>query len=308
MVKILFVGCGGVGGYFGARLLASGLDVAFSVTENSRADIEQKGLTVLSPKGDIKFDSIETLSNTSKAVFDYIFIAVKTIHLNNIIEILDKHSNSNTRFIPLLNGVNAQQNLVEKGINKTQIYGGLAKIISFKQSTGVIKHVGSEPHITLGLFTDVDYENDEENRIEHLLSILKGALLSAGLSKDIEQALWRKFLFVASWGALASAVELSIGEIREADTFSDLILLLKEYQSIANIKREIIDESVVEQTLMFMKQLPAQSTTSMQRDIANGLPSEFDALVEFPLSLAVVNNIDTPILAECACIIRSKCN
>lgn len=308
MVRILFIGCGGVGGYFGARLLASGLDIVYSVTENSRADIEQKGLKVLSPKGNVELDNIELLGATSTEVFDYIFIAVKTIHLNNIIKILDKHSDLNTRFIPLLNGVNAQHNLAEKGINKAQIYGGLAKIISFKQSPGVIKHVGSEPHITLGLFTDVEYENDEQRRMEHLLSILKGADISAGLSKDVEQALWRKFLFVASWGALASAVELSIGEIRQGDTFSDLILLLNEYQSIANIKREIIDESVIEQTLMFMKQLPAQSTTSMQRDIANGQPSEFDALVEFPLSLAVANNIETPKLAESARIIRSKCN
>jgi len=308
MVKILFVGCGGVGGYFGAKLLASGLDVSFMVTEESRADIEQKGLKVLSPKGDIELRNVDVLTSKSNDLFDYIFIAVKTIHLDNIIKILDKHSDLNTRFIPLLNGVNAQQYLVEKGINKAQIYGGLAKIISFKQAPGLIKHVGSEPHITLGLFTDVDYENHEQSRIEHLLSILKDADLSVGLSKDIEQALWRKFLFVASWGVLASALELSIGEIRVGHTFSDLTLLLQEYQSIANFEREIIDDSVVEQTLTFMKQLPSQSTTSMQRDIEKGLPSEFDSLAEYPLSLAIANNIETPKLAECVHIIRSKCN
>ncbi|WDE03245.1 2-dehydropantoate 2-reductase [Thalassomonas viridans] len=302
-MRIVFVGCGAVGGYFGARLLQSGEDVSFIARNRQLAALQSQGLTVKSIAGDAKLTDIQAMQ-TPKAGFkaDIIFVTVKTFQLAEALPAIKSMLAPHTRVIPLLNGICAAKNLMEGGVPKQNILGGLAKIIAKVSEPGVVSHTGATPHITLGLFKDS--EASEQALLDKLASILKKADISTGISRNIELALWRKYLFVAAWGALACVAKAPVGELRDnPGTRAVLIKLMQEYRSIANSLGVDINQAIVDETLAFIDQLPPESETSMQRDIASQTPSEFDALVTDALNLAREQGIDVPRLSFCHAVL-----
>ncbi|WP_281558677.1 2-dehydropantoate 2-reductase [Thalassomonas sp. RHCl1] len=302
-MRIVFVGCGAVGGYFGARLLQSGEDVTFIARNQQLTALKQQGLTIKSIAGDASLTDIQAMENPEAGFkADIIFVTVKTFQLAGALPAIKSMLAPHTRVIPLLNGVSAAKNLMEGGIAKQHILGGLAKIIAKVSEPGVINHTGATPHITLGLFNDS--EASEQTLLNDLAQRLKKAGISTGLSRNIELALWRKYLFVAAWGALACVARAPVGALREnSGTRVVLIKLMQEYRAIANSLRVEINQQIIDETLAFIDQLPEQSETSMQRDIANQTSSEFDALVTDALNLAREQGLDVPRLSFCHAII-----
>ncbi|WDE13927.1 ketopantoate reductase family protein [Thalassomonas haliotis] len=298
-MRIVFVGCGAVGGYFGGRLLQSGEDVSFVARKRQFEVLKQQGLTINSIAGDAKLSDIQVMQAPDgdfKA--DIIFVTVKTFQLSGALPAIKSLLAPHTRVIPLLNGVSAAKKLMDGGIAKKHILGGLAKIIAKVSEPGVISHTGATPHITLGLFKDS--EPSEQNLLNALAQKLKNAGISTGISRNIELALWRKYLFVAAWGALACVAGVSIGPLREnPGTRAVLIKLIQEYRAIANSLGVEINQQIVDETLTFIDQLPGHSETSMQRDIASHSAGEFDALVTDALNLAREQGIDVPRLSFC---------
>jgi 2-dehydropantoate 2-reductase len=204
----------------------------------------------------------------------------------------------------------------EHGIALENIIGGLAKIIAEKETNGVINHQGSKPHITLGAFSDktlVDLRVEQVNEAQaarvkvqttELLSevakCFKLAGISVGVTSDIKLALWRKFILVAAWGALAAARKLNLGEIRSQSHISFLLeRIVNEYADIARKAGVKLGDKHIKETLSFLSRLPDSSETSMQRDLAGGQHSEFDVLVAYPMTLVTEFNLSVPVLTQC---------
>jgi 2-dehydropantoate 2-reductase len=225
-----------------------------------------------------------------------------------------------TRVIPLLNGVNAVDVMQDHGIALENMFGGLAKIIAKKTSDGVINHTGSKPHITLGVFSDevledsiVDsrFEQVDEvkaaqvkaevtERLSAIAKCFKLAGVSVGVTSDIKLALWRKFILVAAWGALAAARKLNLGEIRAKSHITFLLeRIVNEYADIARKAGIKIGDKHIKETLSFLSRLPDSSETSMQRDLAAGQYSEFDVLMAYPMTLVAEFNLSVPVLTQC---------
>ena len=302
-MRIVFVGCGAVGGYFGGRLQQSGEDVSFIARGEQLAALQQQGLAIKSIAGDVKLKDIKVME-TPPADFkaDIIFVTVKTFQLEGALPVIKSMLAPRTRVIPLLNGVSAAKYLTEGGIPGEHILGGLAKIIAKVSEPGVINHTGATPHITLGLFKNS--EASEQTLLSELAQRLKKAGISTGISRSIELALWRKYLFVAAWGALGCVARAGVGELRENHgTRAVLIKLMQEYRAIANSLGVEINQAIVDETLAFIDQLPGESETSMQRDIGANQPSEFDALVTDALTLAREQGIDVPRLSFCHAVL-----
>ena len=191
------------------------------------------------------------------------------------------------------------------GISRANILGGLAKIIAEKTADGVINHTGAKPHITLGALpsNNVDEKIGQKAASQVLSAIAKSLKLSGisvGVTSDIEQALWRKYIFVAAWGALAAARKLTLGEIRSQSHIQFLLeRLVHEYANIAVKLGVDIKDKHISETLTFLTRLPATSETSMQRDIAAGRESEFDVLVAYPKMQADKLSVSAPVLTQC---------
>ena len=312
-MHFVIVGCGAVGGYFGGRLAQHGEKVTFIARGQQLKTLQESGLNIESIEGDVHLPSIdvenaENLNSDSlSAPADVIFLCVKSYQLADAIVQIKSLISEQTRVIPLLNGVNVAEVMKEHGILLENIFGGLAKIIAVKNTDGTIIHSGAKPHITLGAFAcnDTKIENDdlkavEAKQLSEIAKRLKLAGISVGVTSDIHLALWRKFIFVAAWGALASARKFNLGEIRSQSHIEFLLeRIVIEYAEIARKIGVQLSDKHIKETMTFLSRLPGSSETSMQRDIATGQQSEFDILVAYPMKLVKELNISAPVLTQC---------
>lgn len=316
-MHFVIVGCGAVGGYFGGRLAQYGENVTFVARGKQFQSMQASGLTINSIDGDVTLDKVNVLDAENLTVeslitpADVIFLCVKSYQLLSAIAQIKPLIHENTRVIPLLNGVNAADVIQEQGVRPENIFGGLAKIIAEKTTEGVIKHTGAKPHITLGAFTHKNLAHESKElvlmaktadtgRLSNIVKCLKLAGISVGVTSDIELALWRKFIFVAAWGALASARKLNLGEMRTQSHIEFLLeRIINEYADIARKMGVNLNNKHIKETLTFLSRLPETSETSMQRDIAAGQQSEFDILVAYPMAQVTALNLSAPVLTQC---------
>jgi len=306
-MHFVIMGSGAVGGYFGGRLAQVGEKVTFIARNQHFQVLKEDGLQIKSIKGDIhltKVDVTQTASDIKEA--DVIFIAVKSFQLASALKQIKPIISKSTRIIPLLNGVNTIEAIRCANIASENVYGGLAKIISHVKAPGIISHTGAKPHITLGLAHAIDNAVNvkEQDRLTEISNKLTNAGISVGLTSNIHMALWRKFIFVAAWGALASVVKTNVGILRSHHATKELLeQIVTEYAQLANAENVVITETMVKETMAFIGALPEHSETSMQKDIAQGMHSEFAVLVEYPKQLAEKHRINTPVLTFCyACL------
>ena len=300
-MHFVIMGSGAVGGYFGGRLAQAGEKVTFIARNEHYKMMKQHGLTIHSIVGDVHLPNITVVQNTAEIKnVDVIFIAVKSFQLPPALAQIKPIINKATRIIPLLNGVNALEAITTANIDKENVYGGLAKIISELRSPGIISHTGAKPHITLGLASVAINDEVELNRLKVIADTLKNSGVSVGITKNIQIAIWRKFIFVAAWGALASLIKVPVGVLRSRQEPRMLLhSIVNEYALLANAQGVFITQVMIDETLTFIDSLPEYSETSMQKDIANGAMSEFSALVAFPKQLSDKHGINTPILDFC---------
>ncbi|TWX73612.1 ketopantoate reductase family protein [Colwellia sp. C1TZA3] len=324
-MHFVIVGCGAVGGYFGGRLAQYGENVTFVARGQQFQSMQSSGLTIKSIEGDVQLDKVNVVNaqnltaETLTTPADVIFLCVKSYQLPAVIAQIKPLILKHTRVIPLLNGVNAVDVMQKHGIALENIIGGLAKIIAEKTADGVINHTGAKPHITIGAFTDFTDEVLADSRVEQvdevkaarakvqateLLSEIakcfKLAGVSIGVTSDIKLALWRKFILVAAWGALAGARKMNLGEIRAQSHITFLLeRIVNEYADIARKAGVNLGDKHIKETLSFLSRLPDSSETSMQRDLAAGQHSEFDVLIAYPMTLVTELNLSVPVLTQC---------
>jgi 2-dehydropantoate 2-reductase len=318
VMHFVIVGCGAVGGYFGGRLAQHGENVTFVARGQQFQSMQTSGLTIKSIEGDVQLDQVNVVNaqsltaETLPTPADVIFLCVKSFQLPVAIAQIKALILPHTRVIPLLNGVNAVDVMQEHGIALENIFGGLAKIIAEKTADGVINHTGSKPHITLGAFSDevlVDSSDEVKadqvkaeatERLSAIAKCFKLAGVSVGVTSDIKLALWRKFILVAAWGALASARKLNLGEIRAQSHITFLLeRIVNEYVDIARKAGVKLGDKHIKETLSFLSRLPDSSETSMQRDLSAGQHSEFDVLIAYPMTLVTEFNLSVPVLTQC---------
>ncbi len=298
-MHFVIVGSGAVGGYFGAKLAQHGKQVTFIARNEHLSAIKERGLAVKSINGDFHLETVTVQKDTAGIEnVDVVILAVKSFQLRHAFELISSILNDTTRIVPLLNGVDATNQLIDTGIEKRHIYGGLAKIISKVSQPGVISHTGAEPHITMGLL-ELSCEKQEFERFDQITQCIKSCQISLRTTENISIALWRKFIFVAAWGAIAATENKTIGELRSLPNRNTLVQVINEYIDIAKANGVDVPENVAQEIMTFIDALPEASKTSMQRDIEQSKPSEVDSLVSYPYHLAKKYNLTTPILLHC---------
>ena len=289
-MKIAIIGTGGVGGYFGGRLALHGHDVTFLARGDHRAAIDRQGLQVKSVLGDFEVNPAKTVDDISEmGKSDLILIAVKAWQLKEIVTKLEPLVDNSTLVIPLLNGVDALQEL-QTGITQKNLLGGLCRIISQIESPGVINHFAVEPSITLG-----ELENKPTPRLEELQKEFEAAGIKTHVSEHIQDELWKKFIMICTGGLLA-VTRSNYGEVLGNDTTRKMLTgLMQEIHQLSLALGLNIDYSYVEETLKFLDKMDPKSTASMSRDIWDGKPSELDYLNGAVVRLADQYGVEVPI-------------
>jgi 2-dehydropantoate 2-reductase len=272
-MRFAVFGAGAVGGYFGARLAHSQNEVVFIARGEHLQVMRTRGLLIESIKGDLQLPSVKVTDNPETVgEADVVLVAVKTWQLHEAAQKMKPLCGSRTLVLPLLNGVEAPDQL-GNAVGFKHVLAGLAKIIAYKAGPGHIRHIGAEPHIAFGKL-----DNRASQRCRDLLRAFEEAGISAEIPPDIYSALWSKFLIVAAWGGVGAVTRAPVGVIRKLpQTRNMLIQAMEEIAEVAQARSIHLPQTIVTKTLSFIDALPSNNTTSLQRDLAEGRPSELDA-------------------------------
>ena len=289
-MRILIYGTGGVGGYFGGKLAKAGNDVTFIARGEHLSASRSNGLKVLSPQGDFTVENAQATDDVdSLDAMDLIILGVKSWQVKAAVTSVKALIKPGTIVLPLQNGVFANGEIIAV-IGKPNLVGGLCKIISRIESPGVINHMMYDPAITIG-----ELDNQKSPRVENLLSLFDQAGIHAAFTANIDAALWKKFMFICT-GGLGALTRSSYGVNREMPGTRKLLLdLITEIYSLGRHVGIALKERDIENTVKVVDSLPFKATSSMQRDLIEGRPSELEYLNGAVVKLATENSFSTPV-------------
>jgi 2-dehydropantoate 2-reductase len=289
-MKIVVVGTGGVGGYFGGRLANAGHDVTFIARGEHLKAIHEKGLTVKSIKGDFTLDKVkvtDNLNNVGKA--DLIILALKAWQIKPLIGDISNLLKNDTIILPLQNGITIADELSEV-IPYRHIVGGTCRIISMIESPGVIRHSGVDPVIFFG-----ELDKSETSRLQMLKEIFIKAGIDARATNKIDVELWKKFILICVSGLLAVS-RTTYGQIREIKETRQLMTdLFNEVYNLSCAAGVEIEDNYVDKVVAAIDTYAYDSTSSLTRDVLDGKPSEIEYQNGAVVRLAEKLGVDVPV-------------
>jgi 2-dehydropantoate 2-reductase len=289
-MKIAVIGAGAVGGYFGGRLAASGNDLVFLVRGKTFEALRSGPLRVKSINGDFEVKVRATGDPAEIKGPDAVLVAVKAWQIPEAAEAIRKMQAENSVVIPLQNGMEAPLQLAAV-LGTDRVAGGLCRIVAQAIGPGEIHHRAAKPSIEFGELEPL--RNPE--RLEQLRDAFVRSDVRCQISRDIALAMWEKFLFII-WGALGAVTRLSIGPIRSSPELrARLVAALEEVAQIARAHGKDLNAETISKTLAMLDAQPAETTSSMQRDIMAGRPSELEAQTGAVVRFGKKTGIPTPI-------------
>jgi 2-dehydropantoate 2-reductase len=294
-MKFAIFGTGGVGGYFGGRLAEAGEDVTFIARGPHLEAIRKNGLTVESVAGDFRvLRAKATKDPASIGPVDALIVAVKAWDVKATASAMHPLVGPETVVIPLENGVEAPDELGAV-LGARPVLGGLCKIVAFIAAPGVVRHAGVEPSLAFG-----EMDGTESGRVRRLRTVFRRAKgVTVEEPRDIRVALWQKFVFIAAFSGVGSVTRSNAGAIRSApETHAMLRECMRETQEVGRARGVALASDTFEKTLAFFdRSLPEDATSSMQRDIQEGRPSELEYQTGAVVRLGKQAGVATPVNA-----------
>jgi 2-dehydropantoate 2-reductase len=272
--SIAVVGAGAVGGYFGGRLAAAGHDVRFVARGKTLAALRSGGLRVTSGAGDCHAPDVRASDDPRDiGEVDFVLLCVKTTQLPAAVDALSPMIGADTAVVTLQNGVEAPEQ-VAAAIGRERVLPGNARVVATTDGPGEVRHVGPP-----GALSVAEWDGGVSKRVIRLREALRDAAVAVPEPDDIWVDLWSKFLLVVPVGSLGAATGgATIGELRSrAGTRRMLIDGMREIHEIGVALNIALPQTAVEVATGFMERQLPDVTSSLQRDILAGRPSELDA-------------------------------
>ena len=289
-MKIAVIGAGAVGGYFGGRLASAGNDVVFLVRGKTLEALRSGPLRVKSINGDFEVRVRATSDPAEIDAPEAVLVAVKAWQVPEAAAAIQKMGVENSVVVPLQNGMEAPQQLAAV-LGTHRVAGGLCRIVAEAIGPGEIDHYWAEPSVAFGELAPLR----NRDRLEQLRAAFVPANVRCEIPADIATAMWEKFLFIAPWGSLASLTQSPIGTIRSTPNLrARLVAGLEEVAQIARAQGKDFGPESVAKTLAILDRLPEETTSSMQRDIMAGRPSELEAQTGAVVRLGRKTGVPTP--------------
>lgn len=298
-MKVAVLGAGGVGGYFGGMLAHAGHQVHFIARGQHLDAINANGLVIEKPDGDRLTVQVQASDSTTSATdADLLIVAVKGWQLESSLPLVSEICGPETVILPLLNGIDAPA-MLAAGLPSATVLGGLCGIIAYIAEPAVIKHVAIDPFVIYGELENLTTFGpaiDRRQKLADIQQTLAAADFKATLSDDVRLAMWRKYLFICPLSAVTSLARASIGAVRDTPETRDQLFALID-ETIA-VGRAVGVELTTEHRDSVRQQImdgPGQGTTSMQRDIQGGRPSELETQLGSLVRLALANKVEAPL-------------
>lgn len=291
-MRLLFLGAGGTGGYFGGRAAQAGADVTFLVREPRAARLRDQGLRIQSPLGDVTLQPKLVTQQTLQGAYDVVVLSCKAYDLASAIDAIRPAVGPNTAVLPIMNGV-LQYDVLDREFEPHRVLGGLCQINATMGPEGEVVHLGKHANIVFG-------ERAGPARSERCVALeqaLAGGEYVSRLSEDIHQDMWEKYVMLTTLAAATCLMRGSIGQIASTDDGIEILKsLLQESQSVAAASGHAVrpEADAFVQNLISDRTQPM--TASMFRDLRQGLPVEADHIVGDMVNRARTLGVDATYL------------
>ncbi len=272
-MHIVIFGAGGMGGYFGGRLTQAGENVTFIARGAHLEALLANGLKVESIAGNFSIKPVVATQDTTKVKdVDAVLVCVKNWQIPAAASAILPMLGPSTIVVPLENGVEAPDQLAEV-LGKEHVLGGVCRIGSRIASPGVIQHTAIDPWVAFG-----EMDNSPSTRANALLQVFKHAGVRTEIPADIHVAMWDKFVFIAAGSGIGAVTRAPFGVFRSiTGTRRMLEQAVEECYAVAIAQGVHLPENTIAKTMAFIDSLPYDTTSSMQRDILEGRPSELES-------------------------------
>ncbi len=294
-MRILVIGAGAVGGYFGGRLADAGRDVTFLVRGRQSAAIRQHGLRIVSPHGNVTLHPKLIAADEIAGSYDLIILCVKAYSLAVAMNDFAAAVAPNTIILPLLNGMRHIELLTGR-FGEDSVIGGVCLISAETDTEGRIVQLTDIHRLVYGERT-----GNHSARISALNEALHGAIFDARTSENILQEMWEKWVLLASLGAATCLMRGNIGEI-EAIGGADLSrAILTECSAISTACGYAPGAAFLARTEKVLTTRGSSLTSSMYRDLNKNAPVEVDQILGDLLERGRKFDV-TALLLEAACV------
>ena len=273
-MRILIVGAGAIGGYFGARLMAAGRDVTFLVRERRAEQLRRDGLKVTSPLGDLNLPTPALTSAANlKDYYGLVILSSKSYDLEASIGDFAAGVGPDSRILPLLNGLR-HLDVLDARFGAPRVLGGLARISSTLAADGRIHQLGTFNALAFGPRVP-----GPKGNIDDVADTLRVSGFDAHFSADILHEMWEKWVFIAAAAATTSLMRAAAGDIVAADAQHIPLGLLQECSAIAAANGFAPREAAMSTGRSVLTAPGSVFTASMLRDIEQGGRIESDHIV-----------------------------
>ena len=290
-MRILVLGAGAVGGYFGGRMVEGGADVTFLVRAKRRVALARDGLRVKSAVGDMNL-AVKTIGAGEATVpFDIVLLSSKSYDLDSAIEAIAPAVGADSAVVPLLNGM-AHLDRLSARFDAQRVLGGACYIGATLDADGVVQHMGRMQSLVFG-----ELDGQQSARVEAFAAILGRTKLDFEASRTIRQAMWDKFVLLAALAATTTLTRATVGEIMAAPSGEAFMLAtLVECAAVAKAEGFAPTAAAYNGARGALTQRGSGFSASMMRDMLKGGPTEGDYVVGDMVRRGAARWVDTPIL------------
>jgi 2-dehydropantoate 2-reductase len=274
-MRILVVGAGAIGGYFGGRLLEAGRDVTFLVRPRRAAELASAGLTIRSAAGNVTLPRPPTiLADQLRAPFDLVLLSLKAYDLDGAIASFAPAVGPGTAILPLLNGLR-HLDILDARFGRGAVLGGLCYIAATLDPQGAIVHLNNDHELAFG-----EPDGGQSDRIRAIAGEMAGVLFKPRASENILQEMWEKWVFLAALAGSTCLMRAAIGDIVASPGGKDFVLgLIDECGAIAHANGHPPGEAFRARIRTALTAAGSTLTASMLRDIERNARIEADHIV-----------------------------
>ena len=277
-LKILVLGAGAVGGFFGGRLIQAGADVTFLVRPKRKAQLAERGLQIESRFGNASLRVQAKLQSEIEPEYDLVLLTCKAYDLPSAIEAIRPAMSGSTAVLPLLNGLEHVQQLNEV-FGRRQVLPGTARVQVTLNPPGVVRQFNQWQTIIFGT-----QDGSASPRLEALKTLFDATGIEAKISPNIVRDLWWKLVHLATVAGMTCLMRASVGEIvRTPEGTSLLTAFLETNAKIATHAGFPPDEAFLDTYRELFRQRDSTYEASMLRDLEKGGPIEGEHILGFML-------------------------
>lgn len=290
-MRILVVGAGSTGGFYGASLARHGRDVTFLVREKRAEKLREKGLVVHAHSGTFSLRPQIVVADEITAPYDLIILTVKSFGLAGAIRDITPAVGENTVILPILNGMKHLTTL-RQTFGEDKVIGGLCKIHSTLNDEGEVLQMSALSQLVFG-----ELDGSDSARIQEINQVFTDCGFDNKLSLSVQNDLWEKWLLLSTLGAVTCLSRGNTQQVLQSAGGDTLLnTIFSEVLAVVTACGYQQRPAVIATTLQTLSNPATPMTSSMYRDLHQGFQIEADQIIGDLVERAQAHSVPVPLL------------